>query len=237
MKKLETVARELQTCVALPAPREETATTFKELADEWTSGRLSRKYPDHVPHKKSHSDDASRLKRLFSSIGSIRLDQFTLEDAEVAMATLTEEFSPSTRRQYAQLIQRLLSLAVYPCKLIPSSPIPKGFKPKSNDKTAKAFLYPKEDALRDPRSSQRKVRELGPKSHWPRLLPDDQHLPPSSPHSAKTSHKSRHRFPRLRQPSTPSPLRRRRLLRKTSQTLRVRELKQPTSQTGEGGSR
>ena len=145
-RKLAKIAEELHCCVAIPEPSKQEVMTFEALANAWTSGELTKRYPDHVSPKKSYTDDASRFKRLFPSIGSIRLAQFTLEDAETAMGTIPSEYSPSTRRQYAQLICRVLSMAAYPCKLIPSSPIPKGFKPKATRKLAKSYLRPKEDA-------------------------------------------------------------------------------------------
>lgn len=75
----------------------------------------------------------------------MELTRFTLEDAERSVALLPEGLTPSTRRQYAQLINRVLS-AVYPCRVIDANPLPRGFMPKGGSKLARVFLYPSEDA-------------------------------------------------------------------------------------------
>ncbi len=53
---------------------------------------------------------------------------------------------PATRRHYAQVIARVLGLAVYPLRLIKASPLPKGFLPKVGKPPAFSYLYPVEDA-------------------------------------------------------------------------------------------
>lgn len=122
--------------------------TFRELGEQWTSGELARRYPDHVKVKRDRSveDDRLRLARLCETIGDVPLSTFSLEDAERAMAALPGGRRPATRRHYGQLIARLLRLAVYPLRLIPSSPIPAGFLPKLGLRPAFPFLYPSEDA-------------------------------------------------------------------------------------------
>ena len=52
---------------------------------------------------------------------------------------------PGTRRHYAQLINRVLALAVYPCRHIAANPLPRGFMPKVGKPPAYPFLYPDED--------------------------------------------------------------------------------------------
>jgi integrase len=126
--------------------------TFRDVAKLWTSGELHRDYPDHVKAKDSELDE-SRLKLLSSvdvgglELGDVPVDRFTLEHAEAAMRKLPERAKrPGTRRHYAQLIARVLSLAVYPLRLIAVSPLPAGFKPKVGKPPAFAYLYPDEDA-------------------------------------------------------------------------------------------
>ena len=62
------------------------------------------------------------------------------------MASLPKDLASATRRRYAQILARLLHLAVYPLKLIPVSPLPRGFLPKVKRTKATAWLYPSEDA-------------------------------------------------------------------------------------------
>jgi site-specific recombinase XerC len=52
----------------------------------------------------------------------------------------------ATRRHYAQLIRRVLELAVFPCRIIKANPLPKGFLPKPGKPPAYPYLYPDEEA-------------------------------------------------------------------------------------------
>jgi integrase len=126
--------------------RPETGLTFKDVGTAWTSGELHEKWPDHVPLKRSVRDDKQRLTKLYDSIGDVRMIDFRLRHAEQAMNALPVQLTAATRRQYAQLIQRVLSLAVYPLRIIDQSPIPARFKPKLKGRKAFAYLYPEEDA-------------------------------------------------------------------------------------------
>jgi integrase len=125
--------------------------TFGELANDWTEGKLHERFPDHVKAKDSELD-ATRLEKLGAiDVGGLRLadvplDQFTLDHAEAAMRQLPKEAKrPATRRQYAQLIHRVLGLAVYPCRIIEHHPLPKGFMPKVGKPPGFSYLYPTED--------------------------------------------------------------------------------------------
>ncbi len=128
------------------------APTFEALAGDWTGGVLHKRFPDHVKLKDAELDE-SRLKKLCAidvggiKLGEITLDRFELDHAESAMRQLPKEAKrPATRRQYAQLIFRVLQLAVYPCRVLTASPLPKGFMPKIGKPPAFSFLYPEEDA-------------------------------------------------------------------------------------------
>ncbi len=141
--------------------------TFGDFADEWVSGKLHARYPDHVRLKKSSDDDEAKVDLLRPVLGHVPLASFTLDHAERAMRQLDElrtareresarnaerdprtlkPLSRSSRRQYAQLIHRVLGLAVYPARLIASNPLPKGFLPKPGGAKPLAYLYPDEDA-------------------------------------------------------------------------------------------
>lgn len=56
------------------------------------------------------------------------LRTFTLEDAERAMHKLPEGIAMRTRRAYGQAMRRVLEMAVYPCKVAASNPLPRGLK-------------------------------------------------------------------------------------------------------------
>lgn len=122
------------------------AITFADLGKQWTQGEIAAAHPDHVKVKRSASKDAERLKVLNKTIGTVPIKAFKIADAKLAMAALPKGLSSATRRQYAQIIGRLLALAVYPLELIPASPLPRGFLPKVTRSKATAWLYPAEDA-------------------------------------------------------------------------------------------
>jgi integrase len=141
--------------------------TFGSFALEWTSGKLNTKHADHVRLKRTSGDDASKVALLAPVLGHVLLSAFSLDHAERAMRQLDElrnakereaariaerparklkPLSPSSRRQYAQCIHKLLSMAVYPARLIPAHPLPRGFLPKPNGARPLNYLYPDEDA-------------------------------------------------------------------------------------------
>ncbi len=124
------------------------AMTFQELGELWTSGELHRRYPDHVKKKRTANRDAQLFRaRLYPIVGHVRLKEFRLDHAEAAMRVLPKELSQASRRQHAQLLSRVLSLAAYPVGVIERSPLPRGFVPPQRSRKAKSFLYPAEDRL------------------------------------------------------------------------------------------
>jgi integrase len=120
--------------------------TFVDFARDWTSGKLHKRWPDHVYKKKDASDDERIVKLSIEPvIGDLRLDEFTLDHAEQIMANVPEARSASTRRHVAQLVRRVLALAVYPARHLRESPIPRGWLPKVKRTKAFSHLYPEED--------------------------------------------------------------------------------------------
>src|SRR5579863_1192752 len=120
--------------------------TFADFAAEWTSGKLARRFPDHVREKRSSGRDEELLRLyVLPHVEEVRLDEFTLEDAEIVMAHVPTARAAGTRRHVAQTMSRLLNLAVYPGKYIKVSPIPRRWLPKAGNDKAKECLYPDED--------------------------------------------------------------------------------------------
>src|SRR5690606_25797759 len=120
--------------------------TFGELADKWTSGELAELYPDHVAVKRSVETDKTRLKHhILPHVKDVPLTRFTLDHADEGMRKQPTDRSPATRRHVAQVIHRVLRLAVYPCRIIKSSPIPSGWLPKPGKLKARTYLRPDED--------------------------------------------------------------------------------------------
>ena len=121
--------------------------TFQEFAERWTGGELHALHPDHVPLKRSVSDDIYRLKsHVYPIVGAVLIREFTSDHAELVMRSLPKDLSSASRRHVAQLIRRVLKLAVYPERIIERSPVPSGFLPKPGAPRAQAWLYPQEDA-------------------------------------------------------------------------------------------
>ena len=146
LENIRRLVAELASGDAHARPRVQVGITFRELAEDWVSGELHRKWPDHVKLKSSADKDEGRLELLYETIGGVRLEAFALEDAERAMGKLVAGLASATRRHYAQLISKVLRLAVYPCRIIERSPLPVGFLPKVKSTKATAYLYPAEDA-------------------------------------------------------------------------------------------
>ena len=132
---------------ALPTKRTKPgAMTFRKFGERWTSGDLHREYPDHVRDKKSSIDDISRLEaHVYPVIGHLPLTEITLKHAHEVMRRIPPGRSSATRRQIAQVMARVLNMAVYPAEEIKASPLPKGFLPKVRTRVGR-YLLPAEDA-------------------------------------------------------------------------------------------
>lgn len=122
------------------------APTFREVAEQWTSGELARRFPDQVREKRSADIEDYRLAKYINPrIGNTPVDRVTLEDCEAVMAALPSKLRPLTRRHVGQIMRRVLKLAVYPLRLRESNPLPEGFLPQVRQRKALAYLYTDED--------------------------------------------------------------------------------------------
>ncbi len=126
--------------------------TFEDFAKEWTSGDLARKFPDHVSTKNAVHDVQILTRYVYPCVRNLLVSEFTLTDADRIMANLPDvskatgrPLSTSTRRHVAQAVRRVLTLAVYPARLIKENPIPRGWLPKVKMTKALTHLYPEED--------------------------------------------------------------------------------------------
>lgn len=122
--------------------------TVKDLGDAWISGKLATRFPDHVKRLKESTTETNELRfraHVVPVVGDIAVAAFTLDDAERVMASLDRELSPASRRHVAQILIRLMNLAVYPLKLRTATPIPKNWRPQLGPPKAKPFLLPEEE--------------------------------------------------------------------------------------------
>lgn len=106
------------------------ALTFEQFAKQWTDGELAKKHPDHVRAKRSAARDEELLRLyVLPHVRDVRVDEFALIDAELVMASIRpihprtkKPLSQATRRLIAQVMARLMRLAVSPAKLRKDNP-------------------------------------------------------------------------------------------------------------------
>jgi integrase len=123
--------------------------TLQDVGRRWTSGELARDFPDHIKAKRTAERDVQRLDRyVYPIAGHLPIVDFTIDHAEAVMKALPPNRvrTPATRRHVAQLMHRILGIAVFPLRLIKVNPLPKGFMPKVGPSKAKGYLYPADDA-------------------------------------------------------------------------------------------
>ena len=121
--------------------------TIRTLGEKWTSGKLHELHPDHVKALKSSDDNESRLRcHVYDVVGDVPISAFTIAHADKVMASLPPRLRPGSRRHVAQVMHRLLAIAVFPLRLIAANPVPSGYCPPVNKPKARTYLYPDEDA-------------------------------------------------------------------------------------------
>src|SRR6202044_1733708 len=120
--------------------------TFKDIGDRWTSGELARLYPDHVKAKRRTASDETYMRRYLNpEIGPVPVIAFTLDHAQCVMAALPSKLGQSTRRAVALCMSRVLSIAVFPLRIIAAHPLPKGFVPSVGKRKVRGWIYPDEE--------------------------------------------------------------------------------------------
>jgi integrase len=122
--------------------------TFRKFAERWTGGELARLYPDHIEVKASVDDDVERLeKHVYAHVGDVPLASFNRQHADGVMTKLPVTLKRGTRRHVAQLINRVLHLAVF-TGAIQHHPLPRGWLPRAprSESVGKEALLPSEEA-------------------------------------------------------------------------------------------
>lgn len=121
----------------------ERSVTFREFAERWVSGDLHRDYLQRVPMKRTAHLDRYRADRHINPlVGDFPLAAFTTEHAEDVMRRLPSRLSPASCRHVAQILRRVLTLAVFPAQIVDRSPLTRGFLPKVERKKAPATCSP-----------------------------------------------------------------------------------------------
>ena len=123
--------------------------TFKDVADDWVSGKLRKDHPDHVRKKKSFAIERGRLRRyIYPLIKDVPVSAFEKRHGDLVMSKLPARRikTPGARRHIAQIINRVLNLAVMPLGLIKANPLPKGWLPRIESHRHYTCLFPREEA-------------------------------------------------------------------------------------------
>jgi len=152
-EKLEEIGRQVDGIVrgdegpSRTAFRPSKRTTIRALGEAWTGGELHAAYPDHVKSKKTGDSDAYRLEKyVYPVVDDVPVASFTLDHAQEVMRLLPAHLKAGSRRQVAQLLSRLMTMAVFPIRLREHSPLPRGWLPKPGKRMARFYLYPNEEA-------------------------------------------------------------------------------------------
>lgn len=134
-------------CNGTAAPKQTLlqSATFRDVAEMWVTGALTRDYPDHVTERKDLARVRSSFVRdIYPLIGHVPIRDFTSDHGDLVLRSLPQE-ERGTRRGIAKNVARVLSLCVSPLKIITHSPLPRGWTPKKPPAKAKSHLYPDEE--------------------------------------------------------------------------------------------
>lgn len=149
-QKLETIRKAVAAIAkgraALP---ESHLTTFGDVAKDWTSGELRKKYPDHVRYKADFRIEVARLKRyILPLLKDVPIVAFEKGHGDMVMASLPPKRikTQGARRHIAQIIARILHLSVMPLGLIKQTPLPRGWLPRIEERRHYTCLFPREEA-------------------------------------------------------------------------------------------
>lgn len=131
------------------------ALTWDELAKSWFNGELRKKYPEYVKEKKTVRDDEIRYQKYVAPVVGNRLvTEFLGEAVHEAcdelvrhMRETSPDLAATTRRHVLQLFRRMLSLAVFPLRLLSRNDFPRQRMPKATKQKAFSYLYPDEDRV------------------------------------------------------------------------------------------
>lgn len=145
--EVERIERYIRTRL-LPGKRRvvEEAPTVRQFGEWWTSGELARRFPGQVEQRKSARKDAQDLEHhVYPHIGDLLISAVRLEHLETVLRGLPAGLARSTKGKILRKVRRLLSVAVYPAKLLEFNPMPRGFCPAPG-RVQFPILYPTEEA-------------------------------------------------------------------------------------------
>jgi integrase len=124
--------------------------TLRAFGKAWTDNELAKQYRGRI-RVIDHEENARRLENhvypiMFRgrAVGETPIEAFTLDVADHVLAQPT--IPAGSLRHVAQIMHRLLKLAVYPVRVIQSSPFPPGWLPPCIAPKERGYIFPEEDA-------------------------------------------------------------------------------------------
>lgn len=123
--------------------------TFLQFGEEWTSGRMFKRFRGmhkiRAKKPKSVEDDKRRIEFVASVVGPVLMRDFSLDHFEAVMAAIPESAeSDSSRRSMAQVMSWLLRRAIN-LRVRTDFPLSAGCLPTVTSHREFQLLYPRED--------------------------------------------------------------------------------------------
>lgn len=123
-------------------------TTFKDIAEDWVSGEMTKRFPDQMTKKTNFRLERGRLRRyIYPHVKDVPIAAFEKRHADHVMAQLPPKRvkTPAARRQIAQILSRVMNLAVMPLGLIKATPLGRGWLPRVGKSKMYSCLFPTEE--------------------------------------------------------------------------------------------
>ena len=125
--------------------------TFRDVAELWTSGKLTEQYPDSplVPTKdaRGRRTDRSEVSVFYPALGTKPITELTHDDIDAARRLIPKDLHPNTRRSYLIKLRLALRIAAGPLRLFATGAPPAVEIPRKKASNLFGYLYPQEEAL------------------------------------------------------------------------------------------
>lgn len=137
---------------ALPPPGAAVSgpSTFRDVVELWTSGKLLERYPDSKVKPKTERGrkiDLSMLRVFFPVLGHRPMSEITGEEILEAKLRIPSGIDPNTRITYLMRLRSVFKYSIRPLRLISAMPEEVQELPARKKRGLFWFLYPEEDAL------------------------------------------------------------------------------------------
>jgi integrase len=120
-------------------------TTFGQMAERWTTGKLHQLWPDHIRDIGHETNTVLLDKYVLPVLGDRELGNIAREHCDEVMRQLPAHLAKNSRRHVAKVVSRVLNLAEFAGE-IDRNPLPRNWIPSPGGKKDTPVLYPNEDA-------------------------------------------------------------------------------------------